>query len=215
LLLPFGTKDEARHAADRINRLHAVINGTDPATGEHYDALDPELLLWVHACLEESTVIFYERTVRPLTDLQKQRFHEENMTAAEMVRLPRDRVPATYREMTAYVADVVHSGRLMLTDVAREVAELSRGKPVPPHLKPIWKFISFAAVGTLPAEVRTLYGYRWNERQARTLDRDLRMLKRIRPYLPRRFRLILPARIALRRASGEQVPMPGASPAQA
>ena len=215
LLLPFGTKDEARHAADRINRLHTVINGTDPVTGERYDALDPELLLWVHACLEESTVIFYERTVRPLTDAQKQRFHEENLTAAELVLLPRERVPATYREMTAYVDGIVHSGRLLLTDVAREVADLIRGEPVPLHLKPIWKFISFAAVGTLPAEVHSLYGHRWNERQAKTLDRDLRMLKRIRPYLPRRFRLILPARIALRRADGEQVPMPGASPAQA
>jgi len=247
LLLPFGTKDEARHAADRINRLHAVIHGTDRVTGEHYDALDPELLLWVHACLEESTVIFYERTVRPLTDAQKQRFHEESLAAAELVLLPRERVPATYREMTAYVDEVVHSGRLMLTDVAREVADLIRGEPVPIHLrgyanrsqvpsrfglltsrnvipgaslfahplKPIWKFISFAAVGTLPAEVRSLYSHRWSERQAKTLDRDLRMLKRIRPYLPRRFRLILPARIALRRAAGEQVPMPDASRAQA
>jgi uncharacterized protein (DUF2236 family) len=40
LVVPFGTLEEARDAADRINRLHRVINGTDPVTGEHYDALD-------------------------------------------------------------------------------------------------------------------------------------------------------------------------------
>jgi len=208
LLLPFGTKDEARHAADRINNLHTVINGTDPVTGERYDALDPELLLWVHACLEESTVLFYERTVRPLTDTQKQRFHEENLVAAELVLLSRDRVPATYQGLTDYIAGVVHSDRLMLTDVASEVADLVRGEPVPLHLKPIWKFISFAAMGTLPGPVRALYGYQWTDRQGWLLDTNMRMLKRVRPYLPRRFRLILPARVALRRAAGEELPMP-------
>ena len=208
LLLPFGTKDEAQHAADRINKLHTVINGTDPVTGERYDALDPELLLWVHACLEESTVMFYERTVRPLTDDQKQRFHEENLAAAQLVLLPRDRVPATYDAMTGYINRVVHSDRLVITDVAREVADLIRGEPVPRHLKPIWKFISFAAVGTLPPRVQELYGYEWTDRKARLLDANMRVLKRVRPHLPRRFRLILPARVALRRAEGRDVPMP-------
>lgn len=208
LLVPFGTRDEARHAANRINKLHEVVNGTDPVTGKHYDALDPDLLLWVHACLEESTVLFYELTVRPLTASQKQQFHQENLAAAELVLLPRQRVPATYQEMTSYIDGVVHSDRLMLTDVAREVADLIGGGPVPWHLKPIWKFISFAAVGTLPDEVRRLYGYPWTERKARVLDATMGMLKRVRPYLPRRFRLIVPARVALRRAGGEDVPMP-------
>lgn len=208
LLLPFGTREEARRAADRINKLHTIINGTDPVTGERYDALDPELLLWVHACLEESTVLFYERTVRPLTDHQKQQFHEENLVAAELVLLRRDQVPATYEEMQDYIAGVVGSDRLVLTEVASEVADLVRGGPVPLHLKPIWKFISFAAVGTLPTEVRSLYGYRWTDGRQRLLDVNLRMLKRVRPYLPRRFRLILPARVALRRVAGEDIAMP-------
>jgi len=210
LLLPFGTRDEARRSAERINRLHTVINGTDPVTGERYDALDPDLLLWVHACLETSTVLFYELTVRPMTDAQKQLYHEENLVAAELVLLPRDRVPATFDGLTDYVDSIVHSDRLLMTDVARELAELVRGEPVPLHLRPIWKLISFAAVGTLPDSVRTLYGYEWDDRRRRRLDQQMRMLKRIRPYLPSRFRLILPARIARRRIAGEDVPMPRA-----
>ncbi len=199
LLVPFGTRDEAQHAADRINRLHTVINGIDSVTGERYDALDPDLLLWVHACLEESSVVFYELTVRELSAEEKQQFHEENLVAAELMLLSPDRVPATYDEMTAYIRAVIASDRLQITDVAGEVADLIRGGPVPWHIKPIWKFISFAAIGTLPAEVRDRYGFRWGRWRQRWLSCSLRVLKVLRPLLPARFRLILPARVAQRR----------------
>lgn len=208
LVLPFGTRDEAQHAADRINRLHTIINGTDPVTGERYDALDPVLLLWVHACLEESTVLFYERTVGPLTDEEKQRFHEENLLAAELVLLPRDQVPATYDAMTAWIREVIDAGRLQVTDVAREVADLIRGGPVPWYLKGIWRFIAFAAIGTLPVEIREMYGFRWGPWRERWLGFNLRFLKRIRPWLPDRYRLIMPAQVARRRLAGEAIPMP-------
>jgi uncharacterized protein (DUF2236 family) len=208
LLLPFGTREEAQKAADRINRLHTVVNGIDPATGEAYDALDPDLLLWVHAALEVSTVMFYELTVCPLTDWQKERFHEENKVAAELVLLSRDTVPATYAETEAYVDAMVDSDRLLVTDVAREVADLIRGGPVPWHLKPIWAFISFAAVGTLPERVRSLYGFRFGPIRRRVLRANFWILKRLRPFLPKRLRWILPAQIAERRANGEDVAMP-------
>jgi uncharacterized protein (DUF2236 family) len=208
LLLPFGTRVEATEAAGRINRLHKVINGTDEVTGEHYDALDPNLLLWVHACLEQSTVLLYEFTVSPLTDAEKERFHQENLKAAELVLLDGDRVPATYAALGAYIDEVVASDRLLLTDVATELADLVRGGPVPLHLKPIWRFIAFAAVGTLPPRVRDLYGYRWGRVRRALLGASLRFLKLVRPILPARIRLVLPARVALKRLQGEDVAMP-------
>ena len=52
--ITFGTKAEAHAAADRINDVHTRIKGVDDVTGLPYDALDPELLLWVHACLVDS-----------------------------------------------------------------------------------------------------------------------------------------------------------------
>jgi uncharacterized protein (DUF2236 family) len=208
LLLPFGTRAEASEAAGRINRLHKVINGTDEVTGEHYDALDPDLLLWVHACLEQSSVLLYELTVGPLTDAEKERFHQENMRAAELVLLDREQVPATYADLEAYINGVVASDRLLITDVATELADLVRGGPVPLHLKPIWRFIAFAAVGTLPQRVRELYGYRWGRVRSAMLGASLGFLRLVRPILPARIRLVLPARVALRRLKGENVAMP-------
>ncbi|MFQ5947913.1 MAG: oxygenase MpaB family protein [Acidimicrobiia bacterium] len=208
LLLPFGTRDEARQAAERINRLHTVVHGVDPATGERYDALDPDLLLWVHACLEQSSVLFYELTVGSLTAEEKQRFHEENLVGAELLLLPGDRVPPTYEGLESYIDRVITSDRMMITDVAGEVADLIRGGPVPWHIKPVWKFISFAAVGTLHPRLRQLYGFKFGTLRRRWLGLSLRALKRLRPLLPRRFRPILPARVAERRLAGRPAPMP-------
>ena len=56
----FGNKEEADDSAIRINRLHEVIKGEDEVTGKIYDALDHEQLLWVHACLQISSIYFYE-----------------------------------------------------------------------------------------------------------------------------------------------------------
>ena len=64
----FGTIKEAEESANRINKLHEVIKGEDKVTGEIYDALDHDQLLWVHACLQLSSIFFFEKTVRVLSE---------------------------------------------------------------------------------------------------------------------------------------------------
>ncbi|MGH8923802.1 MAG: oxygenase MpaB family protein [Acidimicrobiia bacterium] len=201
--MTFGTEAEANEAADRINRLHTKINGIDSVTGEPYDALDPELLLWVHACLEVSSVYFFERTVRKLTTAERDRYHHENLVAAQLMLLPRDHVPSTYADLESYVASVIESGRLLPTDVSENVADLIKTGPVPTALKPIWAFIRFAAFGTLPPSLRDLYGAKWSPGRKRWLDINLAFLGRVRPFLPRRYRLIGPARWAYEKIEGK------------
>src|SRR4029453_3571654 len=55
--ITFGSKAEADAAAERINDVHARVKGIDAETGLPYDGLDPDLLLYVHACLIESAVV--------------------------------------------------------------------------------------------------------------------------------------------------------------
>jgi hypothetical protein len=65
--ITFGTKDEARAAADLINEVHARIKGIDEVTGLAYDALNPELLLYVHACLVDSALLEERRSAGLMT----------------------------------------------------------------------------------------------------------------------------------------------------
>jgi len=194
--MTFGTRSEADEAAARINRLHRKVNGIDPHTGEAYDALDHDLLLWVHAALELSSIYFFERTVRTLTPDERQRYHEENLLAAEMMLLPKERVPATYVDLESYADNIVTSDRLQMSDVASNVADIIRSGPVPTAIKPVWTFIRFAAFGTLPEPLQRIYEVKWSPGRDWWLHLNLAALRQVRPLLPRRLRLIGPARWA-------------------
>jgi uncharacterized protein (DUF2236 family) len=196
----FGTKDEADDSATRINRLHEVINGEDPISGGYYDALDHEQLLWVHACLQLSSIYFYEKTVKKLTDEEKNLYHKENMLAAKLVLVDIDKMPQTHKDLKTWVTKKSRTENyLKLTDVAKDVQEIISGGPVPKHIKPIWPFISFTAFNTLPPEFKKIYGVNSNIFKSLVLSFNLNLLKFTRPFLPPFFRLIPPARWARQR----------------
>ena len=196
----FGTKKEADESAHRINKLHEVIKGKDEVTGGIYDALNHEQLLWVHACLQISSIYFYEKTVKKLTDEEKNKYHLENLLSAEMVLVNIKETPTTHNELKNWVIEKSREkDYLLLTDVAEDVKDIISGGPVPRHIKPIWPFISFTAFHTLPSEFKNIYGIKTTRTKRYILNFNLYFLKITRPFLPPFFRLIPPARWAKQR----------------
>lgn len=198
----FGTREEANESAHRINKLHEVIKGKDEITGEIYDALDHEQLLWVHACLQVSSIYFYEKTVKKLSDEEKNQYHKENMVAADLVLVNIKEMPETHEDLKNWVISKSREKNyLIYTDVAKDVQDIISGGPVPRHIKPIWPFIAFTAFNTLPKEFRELYGVKESKLKDLILNFNLAFLKITRPFLPPFFRLIAPARWAQQRLS--------------
>ena len=196
----FGTKEEADDSAHRINKLHEVINGNDEITGGYYDALNHEQLLWVHACLQISSIYFYEKTVRKLTESQKNQYHLENMKSADLVLVDIEKMPKTHDGLKEWVIEKSQEkDYLRYTDVAKDVQDIISGGPVPKHIKPIWPFIAFTAFNTLPKEFKNLYGIKDTKLKKIILEFNLKFLKYSRPFLPPFFRLIAPARWAKQR----------------
>ena len=198
----FGTVIEAIESATRINKLHEVIKGKDQITGGYYDALNNEQLLWVHACLQLSSIYFYEKTVKKLTDEEKNKYHIENMLSAKLVLIDTDNMPKTHEDLKKWVINKSKENKyLLLTDVAKDVQGIISGGPVPKHIKPIWPFISFTAFNTLPQEFKDVYGIKTTKINDVILKFNLLLLKITRPFLPPFFRLIPPARWAKQRLS--------------
>ena len=196
----FGTKEEADESAHRINKLHEVIKGEDEVTGLIYDALDHEQLLWVHACLQISSIFFYEKTVKKLSEEEKDIYHNENMKAAELVLVDIKKMPKTHNDLVNWVKEKsLQKNYLIHTDVANDVKEIIGGGPVPGHIKPIWPFISFTAFNTLPLEFKNIYGIKDSKVKKFIVSFNLFFLKFTRPLLPPFFRLIAPARWAKQR----------------
>lgn len=196
----FGTKEEADESANRINKLHEVIKGKDEITGETYDALDHEQLLWVHACLQVSSIYFYEKTVKKLTDEEKNQYHRENMIVAELVLIDKNIMPKSHEDLKKWIIEKSRQREyLLLTDVAKDVYDIISGGPVPIHIKPIWPFIAFTAFNTLPEEFKKIYNIRETKLRKFFLIFNLSLLRLMRPFLPPFFRLISPARWAKQR----------------
>ena len=196
----FGTKEEADESAIRINKLHEVIKGEDEITGKIYDALDNEQLLWVHACLQLSSIYFYEKTVKKLSEQEKNQYHVENMLAAEKVLIDKSYIPKTHDDLKKWVIKKSEEkDYLLMTDVALDVKNIIKGGPVPKHIKPIWPFIAFTAFNTLPKEFKAIYGVKETKIKNFIVYFNLSLLKITRPFLPPFFRLIAPARWANQR----------------
>ena len=155
----FGTIKEADESANRINKLHEVIKGEDEVTGRIYDALDHEQLLWVPRLFAIIFNFLFEKTVRKLTEEEKDTYHKENMLSAKLVLIDDTKMPKTHKELEKWVIELSRKkDYLLITDVANDVKNIIATGPVPPHIKPIWPFISFMAFQTLPEEFRNIYG---------------------------------------------------------
>jgi uncharacterized protein (DUF2236 family) len=190
--LTFGTKAEAHAAADRINGVHERIHGVDAVTGLRYDALDPRLLLWVHACLVDSALLFERLTVGRLDAAGRQRFHEEQMLAAELLRLPREQIPSTVPALEAYIAETAGSRELLVTDAARSVAGLFFDPPSDAQWRPVLKAVARLAFGTLPLDVREGYGFPFGSGRRAGTRATFAILRAVRPLLPPKHRFIAP-----------------------
>ncbi len=204
--ITFGTKAQAHAAADRINEVHARIKGVDEVTGKPYDALDPHLLLWVHACLVDSALLFEELTVGKLDAAGRERFHQEQMLAAELVKIPRGIIPATVPDLRSYMRDVIQRGDLSVTDSARMVADLFFDPPPEAEWRPVLKGVSRLAFATLPPQLREDFGIRLGAGKKAAMRATFAATRLLRPLLPPKYRFIAPYQEWRLRQMGKEPP---------
>jgi uncharacterized protein (DUF2236 family) len=203
--LTFGTRAEADAAARRINDIHGRIKGVDPVTGKAYDALDPELLLYVHACLVDSALLYERLTVGRLDDAERQRFHDEQKLAAELLLVPREIIPDTVEGLRAYLRGVVGSGDLLVTDAARRVARLFEDPPAEAEWRPVLGVVAKLAFATLPPGIRQQYGFDMTPARRVAMRGTFAALRTLRPALPPRYRYIAPYQDWLARRRGREL----------
>src|SRR4030081_2171610 len=123
MAIVFGDRETALAAARGVNQVHARVKGSD------YRALDPDLLLWVHATLMDTALVTYETFVKPLLTREREDFYQEFKLLGELLGIPNERFPATLRDFDAYLSDMIESGALCVDARARALAELVMRPP--------------------------------------------------------------------------------------
>ncbi|HST65150.1 MAG TPA: oxygenase MpaB family protein [Mycobacteriales bacterium] len=157
----FGTRAEADRAAARVRGVHRRVRGVEPESGTGYWAPDPELLLWVHCGEIDSFLTIARRAGVAVSAADADRYVAEQVTAAELVGIPRHLAPAS----TAELADYFERTRpeLRVTAAARETARFLFLPPMPKLVqvatpaRAVWASAAGLAFASLPRWARRLY----------------------------------------------------------
>jgi uncharacterized protein (DUF2236 family) len=191
LALTFGSPDEVRGAADRINRTHRRV------TGPGYRALDPDLLLWVDATLIDSALLTYRTFVGPLSRAEAERYYQEAKPIGGLLGIPAAVYPPTLDGFESYLEEML-AGPVQPDATGRRLARLVL-RPRLGHL-PGATFAPFDAItaGLLPERLRRAYGLAWGRPSRILFAAARRTLPRLLRVTPKRLRVVPPARLAER-----------------
>lgn len=211
LTIVYGTTAAARAEIRRLNAFHRGI------VGAGYAARDPELSLWVHVTLIDSTIVAYDAWIEPLSRERRAAFYEETRPIGRAFGLPNRLLPADLEAFEAYVAGMLGpGGPVRVSAVARELgqvvtrpplAPLAAWLPFGPSLRPLLARVPLAAyawtlwpaLGLLPPEVREAYRLPWGAREQLVSRWLVAGWRAWRPLLPGSFRQMPQALAADRR----------------
>jgi uncharacterized protein (DUF2236 family) len=182
LAIVFGDAGESRAASERLRRVHQQVAGRDDR-GEAYRALDPELLLWVHATLIDTSLTMYERYVAALTAAERRAYYGEMKALGEAYSIPPGTMPASYSDFRGYFAAVLSEG-LRITPTTRDVADSVMRPPVPRLAWPAVELVRLVTAGTLPPRLRGELELEWGPGRERMLAASQGAVRRLVPLLP-------------------------------
>jgi uncharacterized protein (DUF2236 family) len=190
-----GTREEADKVLQKVHHLHERIKGELPeAAGPHpagttYSAFDPELMLWTLAVIADSGRAMYETMVRPLSDEELEGLWQDYAFFGELFGLPRTEVPATYREFKAWFDGKLAAPDLQATPHGLEMAPLvAFRQPVPAPARGNIALQNHLIKGTLPPQVREIFGIRWSGAHEATFRAMAASHRRARRFFPRKMR---------------------------
>jgi uncharacterized protein (DUF2236 family) len=197
----FGSTAESKEAAARLHRVHTRVRG-DAEDGTPYVATDPELIMWVHATLLDTSLLVYENYVGRLSLDERERYYEEQKLLGEQYGVPTDRQPATYGDFNEYFDEMVHGGALKVTTALRDVAAATMRPKLPLPLvgRPVVEYFKLVTTALLPAWLREELGMAWGPGRAGLHAAQRNVIRRLIPVLPSLLREFPPARRAERRA---------------
>jgi uncharacterized protein (DUF2236 family) len=190
----------ARAALERVRNVHGKVQGTIPAAeplaaGTPYDALDVELLLWVHATLIDSAMVAYEFFVRPFAPEQKSRYYDDSKRLAYLFEIPEMLVPSSLTDFNSYMERMLVGDEIAVGPTARSLAEEIL-YPSPWILKPASPLFRLITAGLLPESLRDAYGLGWSEPKEKTFWLIARWIRRLLPLVPSSLRIVPNARAA-------------------
>jgi uncharacterized protein (DUF2236 family) len=206
----FGTRDQALAAARRLHRRLAAVTGVLPwtagcfAASTQYRANEVSALRWVHATLAETAMLAHDLVLPALTDSEREKYWVEARLFAALSGVRQADLPSNWTSFIAYNEAMLRSDILTVSPAAREIAEQVLFGRATKLWVPKW----YLALTThlLPERLREEFGLVFGEREQRSMNLALLLIRRLYPLLPMRIRMVGPYQEALARLQGARQP---------
>ena len=132
----YGARGTAEAMIAGVRRMHDSVVGSTPA-GKVYRANDPELLNWVQSTAAYGFLQAYHSYVRPLSDLERDRYYAEGTLAASLYG-----ASAPTSETALEMRFEAMAKKLEHSDILFEFLAIMRSAPILPlplrPLQPCW-----------------------------------------------------------------------------
>ncbi|RDW68811.1 oxygenase MpaB family protein [Aspergillus mulundensis] len=161
----FGTNQEKAAMKEWVDKAHSRVKG-EVARGlrksEVYDAMNPELQLWVAATIYVSMVGMYERVYGELPPLRAELVYQAFACMGTSLQVPRDMWPVDRKAFKVYWDDVVNNQLDVTADARGVLDELFHPRGLPLWARPIaWVLLTIVrpvTIEQLPLNVREVFG---------------------------------------------------------
>jgi uncharacterized protein (DUF2236 family) len=186
-----GTETERRVMREEVNRAHSLVR-SQPGDPVPYSAFDPELQLWVAACLYWGTADVYRKLhgSDPSPD-RAEVLYQYCKRLGTTLQVAEDKWPSDLEAFSEYwqaglreirMDELTRNYLQSLAQLEFLVARLGRlGTALRPSLRPLGRFLT---LGWLPAPFRTELGLPWSARQQRLFDAHIRIYAAITRHSP-------------------------------
>jgi uncharacterized protein (DUF2236 family) len=203
----WGSRAEADRVSDQVRVAHARVRGRlkqdagpFPA-GTPYRADQPDLLLWILFTLVDSGLVVYQKYVRSLSEREQAAYWDDYRVVGGLFGLSEDEMPARLIDLRAYRRQMLHGGKLVVTDWARTRArQIVLEPPLPWAARPLLETVNFITIALLPSEIRRQYGFSPLPpaivRRALVAGGAEYVKRAVIPFLPERLRFTPVARAA-------------------
>jgi uncharacterized protein (DUF2236 family) len=196
----FDKREQARSALEKLGKLHATVRGAVPSgeasfAGTPYEAIDQELLLWVHATLIDSAMVAYDRFVAPMAAPMRNAYYEDSKELAALFGIEKELIPTSLVEFELYMNRMIAGDTIVIGPTARRLAhDVLYARPwIFKIAGPLFRLVT---AGLLPKKLRDGYDLEWSAQRGKMLTTFVKAVRTVRPFVPAPIRVVPNARAA-------------------
>lgn len=183
-----GTEGQKAAFRRAVNRAHAEVYSTADSPIQ-YNAFDPDLQLWVAACLYKGGVDFYRMFVGEMDEQDADRHYRDGMVLGTTLQVPAEMWPPDRAAFDRYWQEQLD--KVHIDDTVRDylypiaVARM-RGMTLPESLRRLPESLALLiTTGVLPQRFRDEMRFSWDAAKQRRFDRLIAVLRTVNNLMPR------------------------------